>query len=109
MKPLKILAKYKVYFGGASLYLSVINFLLAISTVTRLYNINISIWLMIPLGFCGTIFIGWLDYKLIRRYENEHSNRVNDIREYIEKIDIKMDKFMQKVKEIQDTTKDLNR
>ena len=58
-----------------------------LATFKRSYGITISAYIIVPVGFLGTIIIGWLDYNYIRKYENEHQNKMNDIKEQLNRIE----------------------
>lgn len=85
-----VIARCKVYFSSASLYLSVLNFLLVLGTFKQAYGIPLSAWVMIPVGFAGTILVGYLDYRFIRRAETEHANRQNDLKEQLDRIEARL-------------------
>lgn len=90
MSSLPVIAQIKVYFAGASLYISVINFLLIMATFKQLYRIEVSAFVVVPAGLAITIFIGFIDYKYIRRHENEHQNKMNDLKEQLDRIEAKL-------------------
>ena len=83
-----ILARFKVYFSRASIYISLLNFLMILATFKLTYNINVSAIIIVPLGMLFTFFIGWLDYNLVMKHEIKHNNKQNNIKtqlDYIQK------------------------
>ena len=80
------LANIKVYFGRIGAYLSVINFLMILATFKLSYNIPISAYVIIPIGMIFAILIGYADYRFIMKYEIEHSNKQNNIKKQLDKI-----------------------
>ena len=88
-------AKFKVYFGSAGLYLSVVNFLMILATFKLTYGINVSAFIIVPLGFLGVILLGFLDYTLILKYQTKHSNKKNDLKHQLNRIEKKLDELLE--------------
>ena len=74
------LAKVKVYFSRAGMYVSMLNFLMILATFKLTYSINISAFIIVPIGFFLALTLGYIDYKLVMKHEIEHSNKQNDIK-----------------------------
>lgn len=89
----KMVAQAKVYFGQASLYLSAANFILLLATVKQSYNIQFSAWILVPIGLLGTLLIGWIDYRFVLWHQQEHANKMNDIKEQLDRIESKLEKL----------------
>lgn len=89
------IAKFKVYFSSAGLYLSVVNFLMILATFKLTYGIDISAFILVPLGFIGVIILGYLDYILILKYQTKHSNKKNDLKHQMNRIEKKLDKLLE--------------
>lgn len=83
----KALAKMKVYFSGASLYLSGANFILLLATVKQSYSLPFSGWWLVPIGGVVAIGVGWLDYTFILKHQQEHTNKQNDIKDQLDRIE----------------------
>ena len=86
-----IIAKLKVYFSRAGMYISVLNFLMLLATFKLSYKVQISAMILIPLGLIFTLFIGWIDYKLVMKHELEHVNKQNDIKAQLNVIQKKLE------------------
>jgi UDP-N-acetylmuramyl pentapeptide phosphotransferase/UDP-N-acetylglucosamine-1-phosphate transferase len=84
---LQWLAQMKVYFGQASLYLSAANFILLLAAVKQSYNINFSAWILVPVGIVVTMLVGWIDYTFILKHQQEHTNKMNDIKDQLDRIE----------------------
>ena len=84
----------KVYFTRASAYLSVLNFLMLMTTLKLTYNINISAYIVAPLGLLFAMIIGCLDYKLIMLSETSHSYKKNGIKTQLNRIEQKVDNLI---------------
>ncbi|MDA3856069.1 MAG: hypothetical protein PF569_07445 [Candidatus Woesearchaeota archaeon] len=89
-----LVAQIKVYFGNVGIYLSIANFLMLLATFKLAYGINISAFLLVPTGFILIIFLGWLDYNLILKYQSQHSNKKNDLKHQLNRIEEKLDKIL---------------
>jgi hypothetical protein len=89
-----IIAKFKVYFGSVGLYLSIVNFLMILATLKLAYKINISAYYIVPVGFTLVILLGWLDYSLILKHQTKHSNKKNDLKIQMDRIEKKLDKIL---------------
>lgn len=92
MKILNNIAKLKVYFGGASLYLSIINFILLLATFKLTYHIDVSAYFIVPIGLAFTLLLGWLDYKFILKPQQIYTNKTNDIKEQLDRIEEKINR-----------------
>lgn len=89
-KTLKTLAQLKVYFLGAGPYIGLLNFIMLLSTFKQTFDVKISVFLIVPVGFLFTLLIGYLDYHLILKHQVEHSNRMNN---RLNKIQDQLDKI----------------
>ena len=87
MKLFTAVAQLKVYFSRAGMYISIINFMLLLATFKLTYNINISAFVIVPLGVIFTLLIGYLDYRLIFVQEIIHANKQSDIKKQLNKIE----------------------
>ena len=96
-KMFNAIAKLKVYFSRAGMYISILNFLMLLATFKLSYNIQISAIIIIPLGLIFTLIIGWIDYKLVMVHEMEHVNKQNDIKTQLNIIQKKLED-MEKLK-----------
>lgn len=81
------LAKLKVYFLRAGTYVNIINFLLILATFKLTYSINISSFIVVPIGFLIVLLVGYIDYKIIMKNEIEHTNKQNDIKIQLDRIE----------------------
>jgi hypothetical protein len=93
-----LIAKFKVYFGSAAFYLSFINFILILATFKITYGINLSAYVLIPVGFVLILIVGFLDYKLILLSQTKHSNKKNDLKIQMDRIESKLDLLLGDVK-----------
>lgn len=91
-----LVAKFKVYFGSAAFYLSFLNFVLILATFKLTYGIKISAFLLVPVGFFLVLIIGFLDYKLILLSQTKHSNKKNDLKIQMDRIEEKLDILLEK-------------
>ena len=89
-------AQIKVYFSNAGIYLSIANFIMLLATFKLAYNINISAYILIPIGFMAALLIGYLDYKLIFLKQTEHINKRNDIKIQLNRIEKKLEQIESK-------------
>ncbi len=92
----EVIAKLKVYFTNAGLYLSIGNFLMILATFKLTYNIRVSAYIIIPVGFVCILLLGYLDYKLIYKHQTKHSNKMNDVKSQLNRIEEKMDLILSK-------------
>ena len=74
----KFVAHMKVYFSSAGLYINVVNFVLILATFKATYNIDVSVFVIIPVGLVGMVFIGFVDYNMILKHQQQHINKQND-------------------------------
>ncbi len=86
-----LFAKFKVYFNSAAFYLSFINFILILATFKLTYGIEVSALILAPAGFILVLFIGFLDYKLILSSQIKHSNKKNDLKTQLDRVEMKLD------------------
>jgi len=91
-----LIARFKVYFSSAGLYLSIANFLMILATFKLTYNIKISAYILVPIGFLGVILLGFLDYMLILKYQTKHSNKKNSLKHQLDRIEEKLDELLKK-------------
>jgi hypothetical protein len=91
MKVFEWIAQLKVYFGQASLYLSGANFILLLAAVKQSYALPFSAWFLIPVGIFVTIGVGWLDYTFILKHQQEHTNKMNDIKDQLDRIEKRLE------------------
>lgn len=89
-----LVAKFKVYFGSAGIYLSIGNFLMILATFKLAYKVELSAYYIVPIGFILIILLGWLDYNLILKYQTQHSNKKNDLKIQMDRIEKKLDKIL---------------
>lgn len=89
------LAEFKVYFSSASMYLSIINFILLLATFKLTYGINISAFILVPIGFLFVLLVGFLDYKLILSHQSKHINKKNDLKNQLNRVEDKLDKLLE--------------
>jgi hypothetical protein len=95
MNIIQTLAKLKVYLQRAMIYGSVINFVLIIGTFIKVWGINISFWLLIPLTIIPSIIVGYIDVEVLKlfKYENDIMNlhnRIEEIKQDLELIKKKL-------------------
>ena len=83
----KLIAKGKIYVVRSSTYLNIINFILIMATFKQTYKLNISNFILVPIGLFVGLFIGYLDYKLILRHETMLNNKKNDVKDQIDRIE----------------------
>ena len=91
MKLFKLLARGKVFYSRAALYISVLNFLMIMGTFKKTYSIHISLYLLVPLGVIFVLAIGIFDYHMVMANEIEYSNKRNDIRSKLDELDSKIE------------------
>lgn len=89
-------AKVKVYFSSAGLYLSIVNFLLILATFKITYNIQVSAYILVPVGFLLILIVGFIDYKFILKHQNKHFNKQNDLKRQLNRIENKLNKILEK-------------
>lgn len=81
MNILRNIAKLKNFGNRTASYLTFINSFMIISTFLAIKNIEINIFILILILVGLVIVIGYLDYVFILRYELEHINNMNDIKQ----------------------------
>jgi len=81
-----LLAKIKVYYSRAGIYVSVLNFLMILATFKITYDIQISAFILVPIGLLFTLGVGFMDYKLVMKHEITHSNKQNNIKKQLDEI-----------------------
>jgi hypothetical protein len=89
-----LFAKFKVYFGSAAFYLSFVNFILILATFKVSYNIDISAFVLVPLGFFLVLIIGFVDYRVILSRQISHSNKKNDLKSQLDRVEKKLDDLL---------------
>lgn len=67
-------------------YIGMANFVMLLASVKQLYEINISAYLLVPLGFLVMIALGFIDYQFISQHYIKHVNRKNDVKQDTELI-----------------------
>jgi len=92
MNLFNIVGKGKVYFNRVSMYLGIMNFILILANFKQNYNIEIPVLLVIPLGLLFILIIGWIDYNFIMKHEITHSNKQNDIKKQLNRIERSLNK-----------------
>lgn len=83
-------AEVKNYFGFSQHYLGIANFLLLVAVATRTYNLPFSPLLIVPLATGGVLLLGYLDYKFVAAHQMAHSNKVNDLKAQLDRIEAKL-------------------
>ena len=96
---LKKFAQFKVYFGRSGIYISILNFGMIIANFKLLYDINISVYILIPSVITAILIFGRIDYSLIMKHEIVHGNKQNDIK-------IQLDKLENMIKELKEKEND---
>ena len=86
-KLFELIAKYKIYYSNAGLYMSIVNFILILATFKINYKINISLFLLAPIGFIVMFTIGYIDYKLVSAHQLKYINSRNDIKHQLDRIE----------------------
>jgi hypothetical protein len=89
----KKIAQAKVFYSRSAIYISILNFLMILATFKASYNINISIFILIPMGVFLVLILGFLDYKLVMANEIMYSNQQNNIKSQLNIIEKKIDKL----------------
>lgn len=90
----ELVAQFKVYFSNASLYLSIVNFIMILATFKLTYNINISVFILAPVGFIGVLIMGYIDYKLIFLKQTRYVNKQNDLKIQLNRIEDNIDNLI---------------
>jgi hypothetical protein len=91
----KTIAKLKVYILRAGTWITIINFILIVSTFIKVWNIQISFWVLSPLIIIVSIIVGYIDVEVLKlfKYENDIMNlhnRIEDIKKDLEMIKKKL-------------------
>lgn len=94
----KLAAQLKVYFQSATFYLSFVNFVLILATFKVTYDIDISAFVIVPLGFICILLLGFLDYKLILSHQSKYINEKNSLKSQLNRIEEKLEKLEGKLK-----------
>lgn len=89
-------AELKIYYSSAAIYVSMINFLMIIATAKKTYDMQVSLFLIIPVGIIIAIIIGWLDYTYIMKHQLKHTNKKNDIKIQLNRIEEKLNIMLEK-------------
>lgn len=79
-------AQLKVYFARSGMYIGIINFLMILATFKITYNIPVSAYIIVPVGFVFALGVGYADYKLVMTHEVKHNNKKNDIKQQLNEI-----------------------
>lgn len=82
----RLVSKVKICFTQAGNYIGMVNFLILLLSLRKLYEIDISIFILIPVGFSLMLLVGFLDYTFILPNYLKHINKQNDIKEDLEEI-----------------------
>lgn len=79
----KLIARLKVYILRAGSWLTIINFILIVSTFIKVWSIQISFWVLSPIIIIVSIIVGYIDVEVLKlfRYENDIMNLHNRIEE----------------------------
>ena len=80
-------AEMKNYLGYAMHYLGIINFTLLLATFKKTYGIQVSAYVIVPIGIIMMLLVGWLDYKYIAGHQIAHSNAINDLKHQLDRIE----------------------
>ena len=88
-----LIAHIKVYFSNAGIYLSIANFVMILATFKLAYNINISAYALVPIGFVMVLIVGWVDYRFIFLKQTQHINKRNDIKHQLDRIEKKIEEL----------------
>lgn len=94
----KLAAQLKVYFQSATFYLSFVNFVLILATFKVTYGIDISAFVIVPLGFICVLLLGFLDYKLILSHQSKYINEKNSLKSQLNSIEKKLNSIEEKLK-----------
>ncbi|HDY89103.1 MAG TPA: hypothetical protein ENH82_13440 [bacterium] len=84
------LGKQKVYFGNASMYALLLNYMLLLCNTKHVYGINVKFYVIVPLGLLFVGLIGYIDYKYIAKHQITHHNKINDIKSQLDRIERKI-------------------
>jgi hypothetical protein len=95
-KMLQRAAKLKSYFAFSGIYISMINFSLIIATFKATYDIDVSVFIIIPLGFLTILFIGFMDYNFVFYHQTKHVNKKNDIKIQLDRIEKQLEDMKNK-------------
>ena len=95
------IAKFKVYYGNATFYLSIINFSMLLASTKLLYGINIPLITVVPLAFLGLLVVGYADYKFVSPKTLIYVNKKNDMKHQLNRIEetlkeIKLDSIVRR-------------
>jgi len=58
-----------------------------LATLKQAYGLNISVWVMIPVGIFGVLLVGWFDYKYIMSHQIKYDNKMNDLKIQLDRIE----------------------
>ena len=75
----KFIGNKMVYYQAATKYVGLLNFLLILATFKATYELGISIWVIIPLGFLLVMVVGLIDYKFVMKHQLASINKKNNI------------------------------
>ena len=96
MKFFEVLAWLKNYVTRATGWMSIVNLFLILFTFTKVHNIGIAPLFLMIVGMAGIILVGVIDFFWIMRYQMEHANSRNDLKDDLIKIHKKLDSLESK-------------
>ena len=62
-------------------------------TVKKAYEINVPVYILAPIGFFGVIALGWFDYNYIFLKQVVFTNKRNDIKIQLDRVEKKLDEM----------------
>ena len=69
-----------VYYSGVAPYISIVNFSLILATFKQTFNLQVSAYVIVPIGILGALLVGYIDYKLLLPHRLARANKQNDIK-----------------------------
>ena len=89
------IATLKIYLQRAMVYGSVINFLLVAGAFVKIFNIQISFWILSPIILIVSVIVGYIDVEVLKLFKYEFDitkvhNQINEIKEDLELIKKKL-------------------
>lgn len=82
----KVIGKGTVYYQSAIKYVGMVNFLLILATFKATYELEISAWLLIPVGLFIAMIVGYIDYRFIIKHQIAHKNEKNNVLKEIREV-----------------------
>lgn len=76
----------KSFTGRAMGYFGFVNLFLMLLTFKKVYEIQIPSIIIVCVGMVVILFVGFIDYKYVLKYELAHGNRKNNIKKDLEEI-----------------------